>query len=321
MTTATSHSGSAPATAGSPPLPSRSLLDVIRRPENLVKIGLLLGAFVIYFWNWIHTQFLHSQASSDWSHSFMVPFISIYLIWQRRDELVLERVRQYWPGLAPLFLGVLAYPFFIVGVPNHMGQGYAMILTLFGMLLVLLGPGVMRHLFLPIAYLVFMVTISEMIMIKITFRLKQWAAEGGNVVLQVLGVNVNLKGTTLEIFDSNNVPHPLDVADACSGMSMLIAFVALGAAVALVGCRYWWQRVVLILLAAPVALMLNVLRIAVLGLLTLWDPNLSAGEAHTMIGTLLLIPGFLVYMGIVWSLNKSVRGDDKPVVAGVKTKR
>ncbi len=315
MTTATSHSGSAPTAAGSAGRDSvraggspRSLLEALTLPENLVKTGLLLGAFVVYFWNWLYTQALHSSQSSDWSHSFFVPAISCYLIWQCRDAVMRERVRAYWPGLAPLLLGVLAYPFFVVGVPNHMGQGYSAILTLFGMVLLMLGPGVMRHVFLPIGYLVFMVTISEMIMIQITFRLKQWAAQGGDVVLQVLGVNAQRKGTTLEIVDSSGVMHPLDVAEACSGMSMLIAFVALGAAVALVGCKYWWQRVVLVLLAAPVALMLNVVRIAVLGLLTLWDPNLAAGEAHTLIGTLLLVPGFLVYMGIVWALNKSVKG-------------
>lgn len=322
MTTVTSHTGSAPASAEkadrgvSRAGEGRSLLEALTEPVNLVKIGLLLGAFVVYFWNWLYTQARHSSESSDWSHSFFVPVISGYLIWQSREALMRERVRAYWPGLMPLLLGVVSYPFFVVGVPNHMGQGYSAVLTVFGMVLLMLGPGVMRHVFLPIGYLVFMVTISEMIMIKITFRLKQWAAQGGDLVLQMLGVNVKLKGTTLEIVDSSGVMHPLDVADACSGMSMLIAFMALGAAVALVGCKFWWQRVVLVLLAAPVALALNVVRIAVLGLLTLWDPNLAAGEAHTLIGTLLLVPGFVVYMGIMWALNMSMKGEAAAESAG-----
>jgi len=294
------------------------VLERLLSTTNLIKIGVLLAAFVVYFWNWILTQHLHSWGNHDWSHAYLVPVISLYLIWQRRYELARLTPTTYWPGLAPMVLGLMSYPFFIVGVPNHMGQGYSMILTLFGMVLVLLGPGMMRHLFLPIAYLVFMVTISEMIMIKITFKLKQWAAEGGDVLLQMLGVNVTRKGTTLEIVNGKGQSNPLDVADACSGMSMLIAFVALGAAVALVGCRFWWQRVVLVMLAAPTALLLNVLRIAVLGLLTLWDPNLAAGEAHTLIGTLLLVPGFFIYMGIVWALNKAVPEGKQPTAGSSK---
>lgn len=303
MTTVTSNSG---ATRSPPVEGGIDLLARVGSTTNLVKIGMLLAAFVVYFWNWIHTQHLHSLSSHDWSHAYFVPLISLYLIWQRREELARIKAVTYWPGLAPMLLGLMSYPFFIVGIPNHMGQGYSMILTLFGMVLVLLGPGMMRHLFPPIAYLVFMVTISEMIMIKITFKLKQWAAEGGDVLLQILGVNVQRQGTKLIITNSQGQTNPLDVADACSGMSMLIAFVALGAAVALVGCRFWWQRAVLLILAAPTALLLNVLRIAVLGLLTLWDPDLATGEAHTLIGTLLLVPGFVVYMGIVWALNKAV---------------
>lgn len=303
MTTVTSNSG----VDRSPPQEGGAdLLSRAAQPASLVKIGVLLAAFVVYFWNWILSQHLHSWGNHDWSHAYLVPVISLYLIWQRREELSRVGAATYWPGLAPMLLGLVSYPFFIVGVPNHMGQGYSMILTLFGMVLVLLGPGMMRHLFLPIAYLVFMVTIPELVMIKITFKLKQWAAEGGDVLLQILGVNVTRKGTMLEITNSAGEKHPLDVADACSGMSMLIAFVALGAAVALVGCRFWWQRVVLVLLAAPIALLLNVLRIAVLGMLTLWDPNLATGEAHTLIGTLLLVPGFILYMSIVWALNKAV---------------
>jgi len=281
----------------------------------LVKTGVLTALFVVYFFNWFWTQHVHSSTNHDWSHSYFVPIISLYLIWQKRQELGAETARAYWPALAPMMLGLVAYPFFIVGVPNHLGQGYAMILTLFGMVLLLLGPGMMRHLFLPIAYLIFAVTISEKIMIIITFRLKQWAAQGGDVLLQIFGVNVVRKGTSLEITDSAGNVNPLDVADACSGMSMLIAFVALGAAISLVLCRHWWQRIVLVLLAAPVALILNVIRIAVLGLLTLKDPNLATGQAHSLIGNLLLIPGFFVYLGIVWALNKSVATSDRDAAA------
>ncbi|MGE3107081.1 MAG: exosortase/archaeosortase family protein [Phycisphaerales bacterium] len=307
MTTATSHSGTTPTAAGNASLPQRTLLGAVSRPENLVKAGLLAGVFGAYFWNWLRTQARHSAGDSNWSHSFFVPLISGYLIWQAREAMMKERVGAYWPGLAPMLLGVVSYPFFVVGIPNHMAQGYAMILTLFGMVLVLLGPGMMRHLFLPIAYLVFMVTISEKILQVITTRLQQWAAIGGDVLLQIVGVNVKRSGVTLDIVDSTGATHSLDVAQTCAGMSMVIAFIALGAAVALVGCRYWWQRVVLVLLAMPVAVLLNVARIAVLGMLTLWDPDLATGQAHTLIGTLLLIPGFLVYMGIVWALNRAVR--------------
>jgi exosortase len=208
-----------------------------------------------------------------------------------------------------MVIGIACYVFFIVGFPNHMGQGYAMILTLFGLVLLMLGPAAMEYLFFPIAYLVFGVTISQKIMNDyITFRLQHLAAEGGYALLNIVGVHTDIKGNILQVTNGMGVTRPLEIAKACSGMSMLIAFVALGAAMALVACRHWWQRVVLVMMAAPVALLLNVIRIAVLGVATLFDEHLAEGEAHMMIGNLLLVPGFFLYLFIVWSLNKAVEG-------------
>ena len=59
-------------------------------------------------------------------------------------------------------------------------------------------------------------------------------------------------------------------------------------------------------MAAPVAILVNIGRVAVLGLLTLWNPNLAAGQAHTLIGTLLLFPGLMLFLFVVWALNKAV---------------
>jgi exosortase/archaeosortase family protein len=120
-------------------------------------------------------------------------------------------------------------------------------------------------------------------------------------------VQADLTGNIINITNPTTLKtSPMSVAEACSGMRMLIAFVALGAAVALVATRMWWKRIALLLLAVPVALFLNVIRVAVLGILTLWDGELSQGEAHTFIGTLLLVPGFMLYMAVVWALHKAV---------------
>ena len=89
---------------------------------------------------------------------------------------------------------------------------------------------------------------------------------------------------------------------------MVIAFLALGTAMALVGLKEWWQRVVLVMLAVPVALLLNVIRIGVLGLAVQVNPELAAGQAHMFIGMLLLIPGFGMYLLIRWALIRSVKG-------------
>lgn len=294
---------------GDPRHPDRIL--GLLTPAGAFMAACLAAAFVAVFYRWIWTQHLMcTEYLQDWGHAYAIPFISLYLVWQNRVELAQVPTHRFWPGLIPLTVGIIAYFFFLVGFENHMCQGFSMILSLFGLVLLMLGPGVMRYLFLPIAYLVFCVTISDRIMIELTFPMKLLAAQGAWFVLSIVGAALDfqteLRGNVLEIMSSSGKMIPLDVAEACSGMRMVIAFIALGAAVALISCRLWWQRVALLLLAIPVALLMNIIRVALLGVLSLVDPALAQGDAHMLIGTLLLVPGLGLFMLVVWSLNRVV---------------
>jgi exosortase/archaeosortase family protein len=53
----------------------------------------------------------------------------------------------------------------------------------------------------------------------------------------------------------------------------------------------------------PVAVFVNVLRVATLGVLTLINPEFAAGEFHHFIGLLWLVPAFLLYLLVLWILS------------------
>ena len=152
-------------------------------------------------------------------------------------------------------------------------------------------------------------------MLQITWPLKILAAEGGFITLTLLLVEVEKSGNVLTIIKGDGTEIPLDVAEACSGMRMVVAFLALSVAVAAFSCKQWWHRIAIVLLSVPVALFMNVIRVAVLGLVSLADADLAVGEAHTLIGTLLLIPAFLLLMACVWALKKVTPDPDDPPAA------
>ncbi len=280
-------------------------------PTGMIMALALAVPLIVLFRFFLDSQNQFSWGSGDWSHAYMVPLISIYVLWQRRAEMAVAPVRVFWPGLIPLLLSIPIYGLFqFKAIPGtHMVQGWAMLLCIFGLVLLLCGPSVARIALVPIAYLLFGITISEQIMIQITFQLQLIAAKGAWALLNMIGVPTDIGGNVLKVITSKGV-HPLNVAEACSGMRMVIAFAALGVAVALVGVKHWWARVLLIVLAVPVALLMNVVRVAVLGIATLYDSNLAAGQSHMLIGTILLVPAFFLYMAIVWALNRVVREDE-----------
>lgn len=275
-------------------------------------IAVLAAAFIALFFRWFHTQGkFSSKFIEDWGHSFVIPGISLYLVWMHREALSRLTPRVFWPGLAPFLLGIATYFAGIVTISNHMVQGFAMILTLFGLVLLLLGPNYMRYAFMPISYLVLGVTLSQKIMENVTFQLKLIASQGSYILLDLLGpvfgYSIDLSGNTLHIYAKSGQVIPLNVADACSGMRMVIAFYALAGAVALLTTRRWWQRIALILLAGPVAVAMNVVRVAVLGLVSLVDADLASGDAHMVIGTILLVPSLFFFLGIGWILDRMIQ--------------
>ncbi|MDX2114163.1 MAG: exosortase/archaeosortase family protein [Planctomycetota bacterium] len=269
-------------------------------------IGALVLAFAAVFFRWILRQFGTGGWSyhhfEDWGHAYIVPLISGFYVWQRRDEIVRAGIEPFWPGLGVMLMGIVTYVYFLTGYPNHMFQGFAMILALAGLSMLLLGPRVFPIMVFPLAYLGFAVTISEAIMLKITWGLKLLASQGAWALLNLIQVDTDINGNILNVYHGGEVT-PLNVADACAGMRMVVAFIALAVAVAFLSCRLWWQRIAVCLLAIPVALLMNIVRVAVLGVATLFDADLAVGGAHTFIGTLLLIPAFFLFMGCVWLLK------------------
>lgn len=308
---------------------------VLLSPAVLVPLAVMAIAFVAVFWRWLLKQyqphlpgvswsFLEPlggyswQKPEDWGHAYMVPLISLFEIYRRRDAFVSAVRTSFWPALAVVVMGVVMYVFFIIGFSNHMFQGVALVLTLAGLCLLTLGPKLFGFLVFPLLYLLFAVTISESVMNTVTYRLQDIAAQGAWVTLNMIGIDTDLTGNVLTPHDSTGKAiEPLNVAEACSGMRMVIAFLALSVAVGWFGCRYWWQRAALFMLGVPTAVFMNVIRVTVLGIAALYNPDLSTGASHMFIGNILLFVAFFLFMGVVWTL-KRIQPDPAP--AAVKPK-
>jgi len=297
----------------SPTTPSTVLdgagLGAHLRARTLLLALPIAACFIWLFHEWFRRQHMFSTSEKfgeDWKHVYLVPLVSVYMLYQNKDAFLRATPRLYWPGMLPLLAGILFYYMSLIALKVHMFAGLGMLLTLFGIVLLFAGPSLMRVLFVPIAYLAFGMTISERVMTEITFPLQRIAAVGSHWMLSVL-YTTEINGNTLNIVLESGREIPLNIAEACSGMRMVIAFVALGAAVAFIACNEWWQRTAVLLLAVPVAIFVNVLRITSLGVASIVNPDFAAGDAHMFIGTLWLIPGFFLYMAVVWALNRLVR--------------
>ena len=272
-------------------------------PRRAVLPALLVGvAFCAFFSHFLYNQGRISL-DPDWSHAYLVPLISAYYILENRQRIFALPVRRNWLGLPVMVAGMALYVFFALGPTwNHSFQGAAMVLTLLGLALLLLGWRMWVALLFPMLYLIMGVRWPPRVLLMVTPTLQLWASQGAYYLLNILGYDADRTGTVITLYHRGQT-IPLNVAEACSGMRMIVAFLALGVAVAFLSCDKWWQRGAVIVLGVPVAIFINVLRVATLGIASTINPDWASGQTHMYIGMLWLVPALLLYLAIVWVLQ------------------
>jgi len=286
------------------------------RPRPLITpFGWVWIGVAAAFFAWMHIDFLRQTVrwskDPDWSHVLIIPAISLYYLHQHKAKLQAAPKRLCWWALPLVFLGLYSYVFWIFPGRNDMFRGYSMVLTIFATALFLLGPSAMRVLWFPIAYLVLAVKVSDAIWSRIAERLQDVAAAGATTVLQVcaefMDFTVANQGNTITLgFMKNGVwiEEGMNVAEACAGLRMLMAFIALGVALAFLFDRTWWQRLIMISLAIPIAVAVNIGRVTALGIIYTIDKEYAQGDFHLFVGMLMLLPAAGLFLLVGWVLDQ-----------------
>ena len=195
---------------------------------------------------------------NDLSHGWVVPCFSAMVIWLRRHELreAFAAGRPDWRGLC---ISVFGLAVFWLG--NRGGQmrfcHLALLLEVWAIPFALFGPRVARLMMFPTAFLVF--TMPMGFLDFFTIRLRLITATASSVLLNGMGIPVVREGTALQALSGTG--FNLDVADPCSGLRSLFAMTALTAAYAYLTVRGRFRQALLFLLAVPIAVLGNTVRI------------------------------------------------------------
>ena len=96
-------------------------------------------------------------------------------------------------------------------------------------------------------------------------------------------------GTVIVYVGAGGTVGRLDVEQACAGMRLIMAFGAVGVTMAYLFERVWWHRVVLLLSILPIAVVCNIVRVTITGVLVVTEhPELATGAPHTILGLVVL---------------------------------
>jgi exosortase len=298
--------------------------DRVYTPSNqamLLSAATMLAIFVWLFWSFLERQVRFAiEFQADWGHTLVIPFIAGWFVWLNRQRILAVPLKPSITGLVVTFIGILWFVAASLGpilLRHHNIMGMGVGLAIFGIVLTFCGWRAMRWMWFPVLYLiVFSQTVSDRLLELITFELQGIATVGGEIGLSLIGYDVAREGHTLDIYYNEQIV-PINIAEACSGMRMLVAFLALGVAMAYRGLDTWWQRTILVIMAVPTAIFVNILRVITLGILATMDSGFAAGDFHSMVGMLWLLPAFFIYLGIMWVLRQLILEEESPPDAAV----
>jgi EpsI family protein len=265
----------------------------------LIRLGIVFALFVFAYFNAISLLIKTWLSRNDYSHGFLIPFISLYLIYVDRQKLKhLSLKPNLFGGLLLLSTGSLILIMGNVGAVVRLQQ-YAILLTIPGLVLVLLGTGYLRALALPITYLIFMVPILDVVISRIRFPFQFFSAKIASMFLNLLNIPVFREAQYLRL---PNIA--LEVADVCSGINYLVSITALGVPIAVLTRWSWWRKILLVLFALMIGILVNPLRVALIGIWSYSGGEGIHGPFHILNGLSVSVVGFVVLLAGVWILGK-----------------
>ena len=272
---------------------------------TLFKLAIIVSCLVLlYFgvlrglvYDWIHMP--------DFSHGFLIPIVSAYLVYERRKQLSAFSLSGNWKGFALLLLGIALL---LLGnlATEYFAMRFSILVVLGGIVLFLLGKEYFKNLLFPTAFLVFMIPIPSVLLDRVTLPMQLFASKVAAKSLYFAGIPVLREGNVILLANTS-----LEVAEACSGIRSLISLLALAVVFAYLSQNSTWKRILLVLSTFPIAIIANAARVAGTGILAHhYGDKVAQGFFHGFSGWILFVVAF-VCLFLVGSLLSRVKKVNK----------
>lgn len=279
----------------------------------ILKLGilvLLLG--IVYFDTAVSLVKLWSSRD-DYSHGFIVPFVSAFLVWHMRHRLqgIPVRPALLWGTLLTL-CGLLTLLLGHVG-SAPLVQQFSLLVTIPGLVWLLFGTDYLKALALPLTYLLFMVPVLDVVLDFDSLHLpfQYFAATVATKALQLFGIPAIQDFTFIDLPDQS-----LEVANACSGLRYLISILAVGVPLAHVTQRTLRRQALLIGSAVLIGIFANPVRVTLIGAWVSGGGELTHGPFHLLQGLFVSVIGFVCLFVLAFRLQEKSVPDLGASLAG-----
>jgi exosortase C (VPDSG-CTERM-specific) len=249
----------------------------------------------------------HVSQSDLHSHTLLIPFVSLYLLYIQRERLPRKYVA------APIWSALL----FIVGIVSLIGAwglrasetvSYNDNLALFAFSFIclivagaffFLGSAWMKAAAFPMAFFIFMVPLPDGVADYLEEASKVGSAEAASILFSITGTPV-LRDET--IFQLPGIS--IEVAKECSGIRSSYVLFITSLLASYLFLRSPWRRLTLVAAIIPLGLIRNGLRILTIALLCVhFGPQMIHSVIHRRGGPIFFAASLVPLFALLWWLR------------------
>lgn len=277
--------------AAYPPTAIRSRYLTPSQWLEIVGVVLLLIA--------LYSEIISDLASEWWtveasSYGMLIPPLTLYIVYLRRGITLALPATRDLRGLCLTAAGCLVFLAGRVSAEFFLAR-ISFVIVLAGLVWTFWGFPRLKTLAFPFVLLGTMVPLPALVYNAIAAPLQLFASNVGANVAQTLGVSVYRDGNIIHLADTS-----LGVAEACSGLNSLSALVVGSLLLGFLEDASILGRILLVVCSVPLAICVNVLRVAGTAVIADHNMEFAMGFYHLLSGWIVFVLGF----GLLWLMGK-----------------
>ena len=239
----------------------------------------------------------YAVPESYYQHAPLIPLIVGLILWHRRVALAAV-VKKPAPIALLLLVPSLALLVFALKLPAEALESAAFLLSIVGSVWLTLGTAMVRTAAFPLAFLWLMAPLPRPLLNDSTLHVQMASTVLADKLLHLMLFHTQLVGNIISMDD-----YSLFIDVPCSGFKLLLALLTFSAAFAYLVDGSPARRVGLFLFSLPLSLLVNGVRIALIGVV---GECIGADAAHTFhdwSGMITLTLGFVALFGLAKGLG------------------
>ncbi len=266
---------------------------------SLIPAALVFGGLLLVFWPLVqYLELIWFGDDTYYAHGVVVPICAGLIVWDRWEQIKTIPLRGSNLALIPL-AGVLYVSWFASRTDMRFFQAVLLMLAIATAIAFIAGWKMLKAVAIPVAYLGFGLPILDRFVLDYTAPVQLISTDVSYQLLSLAGQTPYRSDPSTILLNN----FTLDVGVPCSGIKLLMAVAAIAFFFVLIAHLKWWANLLLVASILPIAVLVNALRISLIGMVGNAYGHDAGHAFHDYSGYIGLAVCFAILYGLTRSLG------------------